>query len=375
MEPQPNGHHNSLFESTMTYHFEEYSPEHKSQVATLRSKTWGGGIEFSTRYFEWKYEQNPYLAKPHFYVAIHEGKVVAMRGFYGSRWQARDRSDSLLIPIGGDLAVDPEHRRRRLASKMIANITPHMTAKGYRYLMNLSANPSSRDLQIKSGYPRVAPYHTFQRGNPSTRLLARVFRRVRKSLVGRRDQAPFERFDTWAANARGSITGASEPRVSEMGELVLRCAEKLRIRLVRDATYYRWRFLNPSSQYRFIFCDDNGGLTGFLALQSPKGGGSATIVDWEASTTDIWIELVAAAIDSNAKPLRITSTTFTKSQMQSLQDLGFAPMVERDNKGIPAPGMLLHISPEHAANEPRFGGLQPLDANSWDIRMIASDAF
>ena len=72
---------------TMTYRFVEYSPEYKEQISALRSRTFGGDLAFNTGYFEWKYEQNPYLEEPHFYLALNGEEVVAMRGFYGSRWQ------------------------------------------------------------------------------------------------------------------------------------------------------------------------------------------------------------------------------------------------------------------------------------------------
>jgi GNAT superfamily N-acetyltransferase len=371
----------------MTYRFEEYSPEYKAQIAALRSRTWGGDLAFSIDYFEWKYEQNPYLTEPHFYVALHEEAVVGMRGFYGSRWQAGQESESWLIPIGGDLAVDLDHRRHKVAARMLAFITEDMARKGYAYLMNLSANTSSRRLQIQSKYPRVAPFRTFQRGKPRTTLLARGYRRIQRTLLARgyrriqrtlirhRSVVPFRRFDNWAANSRGPIIGASAPRISEMGELVLRCGDKSRIHLVRDAAFYQWRFMNPACDYRFIFFEDSRSLEGFLVLQSPKAGGWTTIIDWEASTPAIWTELVAAAIKSNAKQLKITSTAFTDGQIQSLQSLGFEPLVEPDSTDNPAPGMLLHISSDHDADDPDVGGLRVLDANSWDIRMIASDAY
>ena len=160
-----------------------------------------------------------------------------------------------------------------------------------------------------------------------------------------------------------------------MGELVFRCGEKSRICHVRDETFYRWRFKNPACDYRFIFREGSGSLEGFLVLQSPIGGGWTTIIDWETSTPAIWTELVVAAIKSSAKRLRITSTALTNGQMQSLQSLGFEPLVEPDGTDNPAPGMLLHISSDHNADDSDVGGLRVLDANSWDIRMIASDAF
>jgi GNAT superfamily N-acetyltransferase len=341
----------------------------------LRSRIFGGNLEFNTEYFEWKYERNPYLKEPHFYVAFHDEEVVAMRGFYGSRWQVEQESESLVIPIGGDLAVDLDHRRQKLASRMLTYITKNMESKGYPYLMNLSANPSSRRLQIRSGYPRVAPFRTFQLGNPRTTLYSSGYQRAKRILFGDRSTATFRRFDRWTAKTKGSIIGASEPRIYEMGELGLRCGDKSRIHLIRDATFYRWRFMNPASDYRFIFYEGSRSLEGFLVLQSAKVGGWTTIIDWETSTPAMWTKLINAAVKSNPKCLRITSTMFTEGQVQPLQNLGFEPLVEPGNTDIPDPGMLLHLSSGNDVDGPRFDGLRVLDANSWDIRIIASDRF
>lgn len=360
----------------MTYRFAEYSPEYMSRIAELRSRVFGGDHAFSTEYFEWKYERNPYIAVPHFYVALHEDDVVAMRGFYGSRWQAGQQSGSLLIPIGGDLAVDLDHRRHKLASRLVTFITEHMTTRGYTFLMNLSANSSSRRLQIRARYPRVAAYRTFRYGAPRTNRLTRVLQRAKRALVGRHREAPFQRFDSWAAGSGGPILGASQARASQMGDLVLRYADNSRIRLVRDAEFYRWRFMNPASEYRFIYhFDDSGGLNGFLVLQSAKGGGWTTIIDWETSTPAVWNVLVNAATMSNPKRLKITSTAFTEDQVHSLHRLGFSLLVEPDSPSNPAPGMLLHVPSNYNAGDPKINDLRVLDASSWDIRMIASDAF
>lgn len=360
----------------VTYQFEEYTPRHKAQIAALRDRIWGGGEAFNKKYFEWKYEQNPYLSAPHFYVALYRDQVIGMRGCMGSRWQAGGEADSLVIPMGGDLAVDLEHRRKKLAARILTFVTEHMSAKGYPYLMNMSSNSSSRRLQIRSGYPRVLTYVTFQRGVPSESFAARVMRRLQRKLVRQRNILPFQTFDKWAAETSGSIIGDSKPRIREMTGLASRQEnDESRIHLVRDAAYYGWRFGNPASAYRFIYCYRNECLEGYLILQAPRRGGGTTIIDWAASANRIWADLVAASAKSIPKQLKITSTSFTTDQIQALESLGFDLQIEHDSPENPAPGMLLYSSKTQTTHDSGLFGLPPFDASSWDIRIIASDAF
>ena len=53
---------------------------------------------------------------------------------------------------------------------------------------------------------------------------------------------------------------------------------------MRDATYFRWRFRDPSSRYRFVYVERDGRLAGFLALHHPAPpipSGALSLADWE----------------------------------------------------------------------------------------------
>ena len=73
---------------TATYAVERYRPEHKARVVELQSALWGSDTALNTAYFEWKYEQNPYLDAPLVYLLRAGDEIIGMRGFFGGCWEA-----------------------------------------------------------------------------------------------------------------------------------------------------------------------------------------------------------------------------------------------------------------------------------------------
>ena len=365
----------------MDYQFLEYVPEFKTQIAELRGRTFGGDTSFNTKYFEWKYEQNPYLVEPSFYVVLCGGQVVATRGFYGNQWHAGHKGKALIIPTSGDLAVDVDHRRSGLGYRMQVFATEKMVEKGHPMLMNLSANNASRKLQMRSGYQRVARYNTFQRGSLPRQgamrsLASRAYRRLKRTIGVNIARTPFRKFDAWAAQTKPPIVGSTQPRYAEMSALVSRSSEGSEIKLMRDETFYRWRLSNPAANYRFIYYEsDDGDLNGFVILQQSRVSQRTTIIDWEFAEPSAWINVAAAAIESKLANIVLTSTHFSDYRKRALADLGFRMETPPDTVDIPAPGMLLHAPVSHSGAEAQLGGSRVFDADSWDIRMIASDAF
>ena len=306
----------------MSYNITEYSPRFKNQVAALRSRIFGGSEAFSVGYFEWKYEQNPYIGEPLFCVALLDGNVVGMVGAYGTEWRAGRSGNSHIIPCGGELGVDQEHQRHGLGRGLIDYLWDDARKKGYKYAMHLGSGPSSLRLKTGLQFDCLATYKSFQR-NSIRMLIARGCRKL-NSLLGYRLGVPFHNFDAWVERSSGSVYGALAPRLAEMSELVSHCCSKSATRHVRDARFYRWRFADPRSVYRFIFCEQGGSMAGFLVLHQFPSGGWTTVVDWEASTHAAWCQLLEAAMESKVHNLRITAPAFSEEQTQALLRMGFA---------------------------------------------------
>ena len=162
-----------------------------------------------------------------------------------------------------------------------------------------------------------------------------------------------------------------------MGDLVGR-ANSRPIRHVRDATYYGWRYRNPSGDYRFIYAREDR-LEGFLVLQRARLGNAADIgiVDWEASRPEILESMLSGVVRNGGfDMLSIWTATLPDEFTNSLHALGFKQKDESRGLSHYRPGLLaigaagtdvMHSAPNDAEI---FSNLA-----KWDLRMAYSDAF
>ena len=89
------------------YKIVKYRPEFRNQVLELQKHHWGSNHSLNSDYMEWKYEHNPYMSSPHIYLALHSGKAIGMRGFFGTKWQAGNPRRTYILPSVGDSVIEP----------------------------------------------------------------------------------------------------------------------------------------------------------------------------------------------------------------------------------------------------------------------------
>ena len=254
----------------------------------------------------------------------------------------------------------------------------------------MSANRTTRLLQLRSGWRRVAKYLWFRKGDfptaeaprrrknvspPRPSLVARAQGMAERLVRRRTAKARFHGFDERVASMPPEFSVSATPRIADMAELVSQRREPARRQHLRDETYYRWRYSNPMSSYRFVSYGGSGnGSEGFFVLQQQKPMGPVTIVDWETSSPALWMELLRAIVDATPDPLQIGSTTFSDEQLDSLDRPAFAPDPTIDTRTHPAPGIFIRSL--SACDEDESSGSYPqLDSDHWDIRLICSDAY
>ena len=97
-----------------TYELLQYEPALKQPLSELQCLLWSPSTALNQSYFEWKYERNPYVTKPIVCLARHEGRVVGMRGFFGTRWVTGVPGEEFLALYADDLVIAPGHRNRGL---------------------------------------------------------------------------------------------------------------------------------------------------------------------------------------------------------------------------------------------------------------------
>src|SRR5262249_24353631 len=95
--------------------------------------------------------------KPLLYLAIAQGRVVAMRSFFGVRWEAGPELQPLTALYADDLVIAREHRNRGLIARIMGTAMADLSAAGYDYLFNLSAGPVTFISSLSMGWHSAGP--------------------------------------------------------------------------------------------------------------------------------------------------------------------------------------------------------------------------
>jgi hypothetical protein len=364
------------------YQVVRYQPAHKPQVVALQCHLWSPSTALNTAYLEWKYERNPYVDTPLIYLAMHDGTAVGMRGFFGTRWQGEHPVQQTIVLYADDLVIAPEHRNSGLVPGITAAAFENLATLRYQYTVNLSPGPMTFLSSIASGWRSVGlmqPMHlrpwrvALRRGRE--RLVKRILPHwtgTRRRCLAEIDAGRIRR----SADSAARIFFEDAPRCAAMAELVETIGDS-RIRHVRNADYFAWRFQNPLSRYRFLYWTSPR-LEGYLVLQEYTSDYASNdvvnIVDWEATSVAVQAGLLQAAIDLTAdRSLGIWSVSLSRQLIALLERSGFK--VEPTPQSVTQQRHTLLVRPIRAAEldgDWLFAGRRLLDLHSWDLRMLYS---
>ncbi|MGH7962490.1 MAG: GNAT family N-acetyltransferase [Candidatus Binatia bacterium] len=344
------------------YEIITYTPEWKRQVVELQTHLWNPDVAVNATYLDWKYERNPYVQTPFIYLALHQGQVVGMGGFYGAQWQSSRPCHTWPGLCSGDLVITPDHRNRGIFTQLLRAALDDLAGRDSPYVFNLSASPVTRLGLLVMGWRSLGPLRMMRRKGA---LLSPA--------------SPFRLLDRYKVRRRhAQVSLTHSPRPQEMAEVVERIGNDGRIRQVRDHQYFAWRFQNPLSSYRFLFWEGTQ-VEGYLVLQEKryKDKGQVNIVDWEATNPQVRADLLRAAVRwGNFAALTVWSATLSDEVKALLQDTGFNLVAE--GRGITRDRRTLLMRPvrdDMLEADWVLTNLQLLDLANWDLRMIYSDSY
>lgn len=329
----------------MDYEIVRWRPEFRDDVALLQAERWGGA-QLSADYLSWKYEHNPYIHDPLIYLALAEGKIIGMRGAYGTLWKTGDDGATVCFPCLADTFVDPAHRDRGLLASLTSFALRDLAERGYPFAVNLSSGNLTALSQLAGGWRGV--------GRPVPLILfdvGRVLWGETAAGLGRRQDA-FARFDR-SHRAPDSGARATQPGPG--------------IRHVRDEEYFAWRLRNPRSTYRVASSDD-----GRLVLAATPDNYRVTIADWDASGPESLQALVRDVLpNGHFGMVRVWASEPNESTLDVFRNCGFRPAPRRSRNRI-APAVF--VRPTAARRPPwTLEGLDLLDPNVWHVRELDTD--
>jgi GNAT superfamily N-acetyltransferase len=353
------------------YEIRKYDLQFKNQLLQLQAHHWGRDNARNAAYFEWKYERNPYMEMPSIFLALKDEVVVGMLGMYGAKWEfGKDRQISF-CPCPADVVVHPAHRRKGLFKRLMLAQFQDLTARGFVHTFALSAGTMSYPGLISLGWKSIGSIETMRRHQEQN--FKRPLQKLKAALrLPEPRKKPFFSLDQ--VSGKRGIVIQKTARPEQMSQLVKRLSYDGRIRHVRDAPYFAWRFQNPFSQYRFLFYGSNV-LDGYLVLQASYDSckSSATIVDWEASTLEIRIELIQAALECGLfEDLFAWSAMLSDDVRVVLRDLGFKP-VSTTGGNHDSPVLVRPLQDIENKENWKLGHYCLFDRSSWDLRWVYSD--
>lgn len=373
------------------YQVVPYRAEYTSQILQLQRHLWGDQERINAAYLDWKYIRNPYIRDPLIYLALHDGEVVAMRGFVGSAWEFGGPRQTTILPLTSDVVTAPAHRRRGLLKLIMEAALKDLERKAYSYTLCMAAVRVTCLTHAATGWQTIGslrPMDCFAvHKEPLPKLSAFLkksslaFSAVQK-LRSIRRKLPVSALplasgfrDLSRKRLSSHICIETAPRGREMVKLKRRLTKDARIRHVYDEPYYAWRFQNPRNRYRFLFWDGTE-LEGYLILQTLAFPNSEPIgiVDWEGSSERIKAELLQAARQLvDERGLAIWSGTLPENDRRILQAAGFSPRASAIDD--PQTAEVRPLRCDLLKREWCLGDLRLLDFDNWDFRMLHSRAF
>jgi GNAT superfamily N-acetyltransferase len=369
-----------------------YDESRRDQVLSLQRHLWGGDDALNRRILDWRYGAHPLADRPWLYLLLVDDEPAGMRGFLPSSWEHGAGSETTTLLSACDLVLDPKHQGKGLVRHLMDGALRDLALEGHRFVLSFSANPATSLLQQRQGWKQVVDYEWLGVQSPRIARLRRARGALARRQLGQRIGSRLsgrlaghalgvlERPGADEVELAPGIRTSDQPRPREMAALMGGGArhDPSRLHAAPGEGELEWRFGNPQRRYRFLFCEAEGRLLGFLAL-SARGAHDfdVVIVECRAVSAAIEAHLLEALVRAGRVPRLATwSAGLAEATLASLRALGFSAFDQTPAVGRYRPGFLVRPTANHLDPESwRLFGRDLRQAESWDLRPLSSDAY
>ena len=252
----------------MEYRLITYTPERKDGISELLTHLASVKPDYNRRYFEWKYEENPFIRTPIVSLVVHGEKIVGMRGLFGTRWKSPS-GESIVVPHADDLVIHPEHRNRGLFVLIDDHLSRLARNAGYSHIISLSGGGTTQQISLATGWVSVGEIERLYRPSLAGRVpgasgiantIRRTLRRLRKRTPSVQP-SPEKRLPTdeeidavvsqFGQGADRSIEVLKTVDPADISAIATRC-QSTRLSAAASDVYYAWRLSNPDRRYRYV---------------------------------------------------------------------------------------------------------------------------
>jgi hypothetical protein len=277
-----------------------------------------------------------------------------------------------------------EYRGKGIFKQLTNYYKEDLDKMGVEYIFSFNPTPLNTTISLSRGWKSIAKINIMKKqylkrgfdaiaiarklaGPYAGKLLRRtgigtILRRGLKDNTQRMDAI----YHSGSAQLPARISLDDKPRPAEMALLVNSILPENIITLVRDESYFHWRYNNPLSKYLFLYRYD-GSLKGYLVLQSyiysTESIGSHNIFELEAADSSIKVELLNALISIvNSGSISVWTSMLDRDVYDYLASQGFKESDYTQTVMIRAIGEYIH--------KMEFQGLNLADEKNWDLQMI-----
>lgn len=232
----------------MDFKYRKYRDSDREEVIELLSNLWSFPKEEKIKYFDWKLVNNPYTDEVCGFVALHEGKIVAFRGYFVLPFQ--DSKEKYLLAQLCDTVTHRDYYRKGL----FKNLTKYSIESLERDGKYLASQNSSSGGPTLNGYLSLGWKPLSDRSNLFKFNLKGISNKLLKISNSFKPKV--------FAYQNKTLIFTDEVRAEDIVSIPF---EYERISHSRDKDFYEWRLSNPHSKYCFAYLyDQNEKLRAYI---------------------------------------------------------------------------------------------------------------